>query len=177
MAPETHKPTSMPRLVGAEDAETLATLAAVRAAEEAVVFAIALTPDTQFGALPSRLGRPMVSRANVLERVIDLVGASDGTPLYVRDLCDAAGVSERTLRSVFHESFGIGPIRYLRLRQLRRIRAALRVADPDSETVTKVASDFGVWDLSRFAREYRAVFGEAPSQTLRNRADRQAQRE
>jgi len=65
-----------------------------------------------------------------------------------------------------HESFGIGPIRSLRLCQLHRVRSALRGADPDRDTITSIATECGVWDLSRLAREYRSLFGELPTQTL-----------
>jgi AraC family ethanolamine operon transcriptional activator len=61
----------------------------------------------------------------------------------------------------------MGPIRYLRLQQLHRIRSTLRIADPERDTVTKIAAEFGIWDFSRLAREYRTLFGELPSQTLR----------
>jgi AraC family ethanolamine operon transcriptional activator len=155
------------RLVGAEDAEALATPAAAGAAEGELLSAIMLTLDTRARALPSHPGRPAVSRQRVLERALGLITTSDGAAVYVEDLSDAAHVSERTLRNVFHESFGIGPIRYLRLCQLHRIRAGLRDADPDRDTITKVATECGVWDLSRLAREYRALFGELPTQTLR----------
>jgi AraC-like DNA-binding protein len=62
-----------------------------------------------------------------------------GSGAVCRGLCNAAQVSERTLRNVFHESFGVGPIRYLRLRQLHRVRTRLLDADPDCDSVTKVA--------------------------------------
>ena len=34
------------------------------------------------------------------------------------------------------------------------------------DAVTRAASDFGFWHLGRFAGQYRALFGEAPSTTL-----------
>jgi AraC family ethanolamine operon transcriptional activator len=156
------------RLVDAEHAEPLATPAAARAAEAELVSTIMLAFDTRSGALPSHPGRPAVSRHLVLEQTLGFIRASDGAAVYVEDLCHTARVSERTLRNVFHESFGIGPMRYLRLHQLHRVRARLRDADPHRDTITKVATECGVWDLSRLAREYRSLFGELPTQTLRS---------
>jgi AraC family transcriptional regulator, ethanolamine operon transcriptional activator len=86
--------------------------------------------------------------------------------LRLADLCRLAKVSERTLRTIFLESFGITPGRYLRARKLRAIRAALICADPRYETVSKIATRFGMSDLGRMARDYRMLFGEYPRTTL-----------
>ena len=58
-------------------------------------------------------------------------------------------------------------MRLLKVRQLREIRAALLRADPQRDTVTRIAARFGIWDFSLFARNYKALFGESPSRTLR----------
>jgi AraC family ethanolamine operon transcriptional activator len=78
-------------------------------------------------------------------------------------------VSERTLRNVFQEYFGVGPMRLLRVRQLHEIRAALLAAEPQKETVATIAARFGVWDFSQFARNYHGLYGERPSVTLRRK--------
>src|SRR5690606_21099738 len=65
------------------------------------------------------------------------------------------------------EYFGVGPMRLIKVRQLREIRAALLRADPQRDTVTRIAARFGIWDFSLFARNYKALFGESPSRTLR----------
>ncbi|HEY5849255.1 MAG TPA: helix-turn-helix domain-containing protein [Lysobacter sp.] len=82
------------------------------------------------------------------------------------DLCQAAGVSERTLRTIIHEQFDLGPSRYLRLRRLQMLHAALSHADPGGNTVASVAARFGYAHGGRMASEYQTLFGEYPSQTL-----------
>lgn len=117
---------------------------------------------------PSRVrpGRPAISRERILAQALKMMAEREHDVVYVDDLCQAAGVCERTLRSVFHDYFGVGPIRYRHLRQFHKIRAALRVADRTRDTVTAVSSNFGIWDFGRFAAEYRTLFGERPSQSL-----------
>ncbi len=88
------------------------------------------------------------------------------TPVYVADLCTLTGASERTLRNAFHTVYGLGPTRYLVQRRLAAARRALRSAQP-GDTVTSIATRNGLWDLGRFAADYRALYGEPPSATLR----------
>ncbi len=84
-------------------------------------------------------------------------------------LCGAAGVSERRLRQAFYECFGMSPTAYLRIAALNEVRHALIEGAPRRDAVTRAASDFGFWHLSRFAGQYRALFGESPSTTLAHR--------
>ena len=61
----------------------------------------------------------------------------------------------------------MGPIRYLWLRRMHLAHRALLLAEPGSTSVTDVATDHGFWELGRFSVEYRQLFGETPSATLR----------
>jgi len=90
--------------------------------------------------------------------------------MHVSDLCAAMGVPERTLRGCCAEVLGMGPSRYLRLRQLNMVHATLRRADPETTSVSEVARRFGFSELGRFAATYRTVFDETPSTTLRSRS-------
>jgi transcriptional regulator GlxA family with amidase domain len=64
----------------------------------------------------------------------------------------------------------MGPIRYLRLRRMNLAHRALLAADPAQKTVTEIATGHGFWELGRFSVEYRTLFGEPPSASLRRPA-------
>lgn len=87
----------------------------------------------------------------------------------IAQLSAIAGVSERSLRNAFHHVYTTSPKRYFRLWQLHQVRRTLRSANPLQASVTTVATCYGFFELGRFAGSYKALFGEAPSQTL-NRA-------
>lgn len=140
---------------------------AASAAEEEIALATVRALEVSTQERDRHVGRPQFSRRRVIARALDLIEANEGQPLFVEDLCRAAQVSERTLRNIFQEYFGVGPMRLLKVRQLREIRAALLIAHPRHDTVTQVAARFGIWDFSLFARNYKALFGESPSATLR----------
>jgi AraC family ethanolamine operon transcriptional activator len=141
--------------------------AAALAAEEEIAICLTHVLERSMKVQDRHVGRPQFSRGRVISRTLQLIEANEGQPLFIDDLCRATQVSERTLRNIFHEFFGVGPMRLLKVRQLREIRAALLRADPQRDTVTRIAARFGIWDFSLFARNYKALFGESPSRTLR----------
>ena len=61
---------------------------------------------------------------------------------------------------------GVSPIAHLRHIRLGTARAKLQEAD-GTVSISEVASRCGLTHFARFAAEYRAVFGELPSATLR----------
>ena len=87
--------------------------------------------------------------------------------LRVAEICAALGVSDRMLRSLCAEQLGVSPRTYLRLRRMQQLYRALRSGDPDAASVAEVARRCGVRSLGRFAADYRALYGELPSATLR----------
>jgi AraC family ethanolamine operon transcriptional activator len=105
--------------------------------------------------------------ARLIRQVEDWVDRSGSDDLKVLDLCAALGVPLRTLQRSFARTLGIGPVRYLRLRRLARVRNALIALGPADTSVTAVAMEHGFWDLSRFAAQYRELYGESPSDTLK----------
>jgi AraC family ethanolamine operon transcriptional activator len=95
--------------------------------------------------------------------------ASNFHSVTLGELCRASGVSERRVRQAFYECYGISPTAYLRIAALNEVRRALLEEPPARDAVSRAASDFGFWHLSRFAGQYRALFGEPPSATFAGR--------
>jgi AraC family transcriptional regulator, ethanolamine operon transcriptional activator len=105
-------------------------------------------------------------RQRVVRRAEEFL-ASHGEPsVRIDDLCIAANTSLSRLERAFREAFGVGPRRYLTLRRLAAVRRELLRGDPDA-SVTAVATNWGFFHLGRFAQEYRLLYAESPSETLR----------
>jgi transcriptional regulator GlxA family with amidase domain len=88
-------------------------------------------------------------------------------PITIAALSQTVGVSERTLRNAFADVHRKSPKRYFLNQRLQSVRQALSDAGNKAATVTAVATDYGFYELGRFALQYRALFGESPSETLR----------
>ena len=113
-------------------------------------------------------GRHVLPRRQIIRMAMDFVEQHDLEWISMEQLATAAGVSERTLRDAFQHYFGVAPVQYLNMRTLHQIRRALKAADPSRATVSEIATQFGVWHFGRLAQDYRFLFGELPSQTLRH---------
>ncbi|WP_353667100.1 helix-turn-helix domain-containing protein [Marinomonas sp. THO17] len=91
-------------------------------------------------------------------------------PVTVTQLCEVANVSRRTLQYSFESILGMSPIQYLRLSRLNGVRRDLVKTSLASTTqrvnISQVAAQWGFWHLSQFAKDYKQLFGEQPSQTL-----------
>jgi AraC family ethanolamine operon transcriptional activator len=109
------------------------------------------------------------SSRKIMRRALQYVRRHIWEPLYVGDLAHVAEVTDRTLHRAFMQQLGIGPTRYLKLRQLNIVRRALRGKLESPHKILEIMSEHGVSEFGRFATEYRALFGESPSETRRRR--------
>lgn len=117
-------------------------------------------PKTAPGTQTSRRYRSIVDR---IER---LALARTGEPIHIPDLCADAGIGERALRDAFRVVYRCPPYRWLRTFRMNEARKALLSPSPRA-TVTGIAMHYGFFELGRFSVEYRRMFGECPSITLR----------
>jgi transcriptional regulator GlxA family with amidase domain len=107
------------------------------------------------------------SHNSLVEKAEILALRRHDKPVQMSDLSRALGVSERTLRKLFNEIHGRPPSRHLRMLRMSQVRGALLSARGQVATVTEIATNYGFAELGRFSVEYRKVFGESPSKTLR----------
>jgi AraC-like DNA-binding protein len=134
-----------------------------RALEQALVHAMITCLAAH---MPTELGKRWRHHSAIIGRFEELLVKNANRPMHLPEICAAVGVSERTLRACCEEHLGMGPIRYLWLRRMHLARRALVLADPARTTVTQAATEYGFWELGRFAVSYRQLFGEPPSATL-----------
>ena len=102
-----------------------------------------------------------------MRRLEEVLTSTPDRPLYMPQLCATVGASYTTLRDCCQDYLGMSPKRYLWLRRMHLVRRALRIADAEKTTVTEIATDYGFWELGRFAVAYRSLFEEPPSAALR----------
>jgi AraC-like DNA-binding protein len=100
---------------------------------------------------------------HLVRRCVDHADEIGGRPS-LPELCLAAHVSERRLRTAFNDVFDMAPSTYFRFRSLTLARN--RLLRGDTSTVTEAAADLGWVNLGRFAQYYQSVFRETPSHTL-----------
>jgi AraC family ethanolamine operon transcriptional activator len=146
---------------GASDLPATAADAASLAASLREMLATALAPGLP--AIPP--GRAAKEAMRVHRDAEAYLHAQLDRPIYRDDLCAALGVSRRKLHDAFIAVVGMTPPAYLKLRRLVLARRALRAGDGSRLLVKSVALSHGFWHLGYFARDYRALFGELPSQT------------
>lgn len=173
-SPATPSPTAMARLLRLHsEAESLARNApailshpeSARGLEQALIQAliacIAVAPDLQ-------KERPARHRHHaIMTRFRAVLEQCENQVVHIPELCMAVGVPARTLRACCQEYLGMSPKQFLTLRRLHLAHLVLHQSDYAKATVTEIATSFGFWELGRFAIEYRSVFGETPSATLR----------
>jgi len=105
-------------------------------------------------------------RARVVREAEDYMSTYLDRPMNLLEICEAIGVSERTLFYAFRERMGFSPKSYLKNLKLNRLRHDLKAADPRTQSVQQIARSWGFDHSGALAADYRRLFGELPRQTL-----------
>jgi AraC family ethanolamine operon transcriptional activator len=94
-------------------------------------------------------------------------GESLRANISVPEFARKTGINQRSLELLFKKTLGITPRQYLYGQRLHGVHRELQLRQPAERCVTEVATSWGFSELGRFAGDYRHLFGELPSATLK----------
>lgn len=106
-------------------------------------------------------------QAKLVRRSMEYIEANIHSPLTLKDLYTELGVSRRTLFYSFERVFGVTPMEYIKVQRLQGVHRALKAAVPNLTSIVAIAHQWGFWHSGQFAKAYKTMFGELPSETLR----------
>lgn len=98
--------------------------------------------------------------AHRIARVVSYLEKHFREPLDVKAIAEHAGMSNSTLHEHFKKATSLSPIQFVKKMRLHEARAQLLGGRGASEA----AYDVGYTSPSQFSREFRRMFGHAPSQ-------------
>ncbi|MGJ5023656.1 AraC family transcriptional regulator [Bradyrhizobium sp. SZCCHNRI1009] len=138
--------------------------------EQALIVSFLSAHRHNFSELLKRGERDVTPR--IVRLAEEYIEASWDRAITIEELASQTGVSVRALYAAFKKSRGYSPMAFAKTVRLRRAKQMLSL--PNQRTsVSAVAFNCGFGNLGHFARDYRDVFGELPSETL-SRARRAA---
>jgi len=104
-------------------------------------------------------------RQQAVNRALGIINSTN-VALSISDLYQDSACSWRTLDRGFQERFGVTPKQYLLTTRMASVRREI-LASPAERRITDIANNWGFWHLGRFSTEYKRMFGESPSATIR----------
>jgi AraC-like DNA-binding protein len=102
---------------------------------------------------------------HVVREADDFLQSHAADAITVDDLAQHVGVSTRSVFAGFRRHLGVTPMRRLKDIRLARVREDLLSAK--GAAVTAIAMRWGFTHLGKFSNDYRARYGELPSETLK----------
>ncbi len=139
--------------------------AAMKQMEEhlATLFWLSVMADDDTAACEAR------SVPNYLRRAEEFIAANLTNPPSLDKIARVADVSVSALTRSFQRRYGVSPMAFMKQRRLEMVRGQLLTARDEGKTVTGIATEHGFCHLGQFAVDYRKMFGELLSETLRHR--------
>lgn len=137
--------------------------AVLREMEQAIILSLVLGHHHNYSKF--LLTEPKAPSLAQLAMVEEYIIANCDQPLEVTALAEVCDVSARSIFRYFRERRGCSPSQFLKSVRLQRARSNLLAADIGTSVVA-TALKAGFTSLGHFARNYRAAYGENPSETL-----------
>jgi len=120
--------------------------------------------------------RPVMQthRSDLVREIVEYSFRNRQVPMTLQQVCEALFTTKTTLTVSCREMFGFGPMMLLKRVRLQQVHHVL--SNPDLQrqlgcrTIHAVSSYFGFYSRNHFSRDYRALFGESPRDTLQQSA-------
>jgi AraC family transcriptional regulator, ethanolamine operon transcriptional activator len=122
--------------------------------------------DLISSGIPVKLKPSSAQRNLALKKFAEYINEFSDDRLTVLDFCRRTGVGKRTLEYAVQEQFNNSPKKYINALRLNNVKKELRNSYSSSTKVIDVANQHGFWHMGQFAKDYKLMFGELPSDTL-----------
>lgn len=121
----------------------------------------ALTP----GSSGTNDGKLQRRGQTLVHRVERFMWENVEEPLTLERICASMDCGMRSLIYAFKDSFGLGPMAYLKIRRLNAARRKLKAAHGRTR-IFDIAADYGFWHMGHFGADYKRMFGMTASETI-----------
>ncbi|MBW1637359.1 MAG: AraC family transcriptional regulator [Deltaproteobacteria bacterium] len=115
---------------------------------------------------PSGKKLKIPNRRQVAWKAEQLMRQNPQQQLDIKQICNRIGCSARTLHLGFKERSGMTPGQYGRILALNGVRRQLIHLQP-GENISEIAMAWGFYHLGRFSEQYKQLFTELPSVTIK----------
>lgn len=97
---------------------------------------------------------------------IDYIHENLNEIVSVSQVSQFVNIPERTLRYNFEKKYNISPKDFIQKLRLNGVKKRLS-GNLKTPSIYKIASEYNFWHMGQFARDYKHLFGELPSETLK----------
>ena len=114
--------------------------------------------------------KDMIKSTRAVSQALEVIHNSELETITAMELCRHTSCSQRTLEKCFSNRFGVTPKKYIKCLRLAEVHRGLRNFDAlGYDSIIELASVNGFWHMGQFAADYRRVYGELPSETLKRK--------
>jgi len=140
-----------------------------RAIDDALAAQVRMALET---SVPTAETSMRTQRAAAVAGACRFIDSYLGKPIGLAELCAYCGVGVRTLEYGFKQFYDATPIGFIKSQRLTRTRSVLAGAGARPISISATARRLGFTHMGQYAQDYRSLFGESPTMTLRRAQQR-----
>ena len=125
---------------------------------------IELLMNCLLGSLPNKISRNNTSQK--FSKIIDYIHGNLSEITTVYQVCENTDIPERTIRRLINKNYNLSPKGYLNKLRLNEVRRSLK-SNERNTSIVESASEYNFWHMGQFSKDYKNLFGELPSDTLK----------